>query len=68
MRKQTKLTSRQIEIISELEKGKLYKEISLELGITLGTVKQHIHQIFQKLDVSNRTEAVICWKQEMEDF
>lgn len=62
MRKQTKLTNRQIEILSKLEKGKYYKEIGQELGITPGTVKQHIHQIFQKYGASNRTEAVLNWR------
>ncbi|MBK6823446.1 MAG: response regulator transcription factor [Saprospiraceae bacterium] len=36
----------------------LYKEIADLMGITTGTVKQHIHKIYEKLQVSNRTEAI----------
>lgn len=35
MQKQTKLTNRQIEILSGFEEGKLYKEISSELDTTI---------------------------------
>lgn len=58
----TELTERQIQILSELEKGKLYKEISDELGISLGTMKQHVHKILKKLEVNNRVEAVLKWR------
>jgi len=36
----------------------LYKEIAELLGITIGTVKQHIHKIYDKLQVTNKTEAI----------
>lgn len=52
------LTPREFEILSHLSKGLLYKEIALELGITVGTVKQHIHKIYDKLQVNNKTEAI----------
>jgi DNA-binding NarL/FixJ family response regulator len=52
------LTSRELELLDHLSKGLLYKEIAEELGITIGTVKQHIHKIYDKLHVSNRTEAI----------
>lgn len=52
------LTQREQEILLKLSKGLLYKEIGDHLGITTGTVKQHIHKIYDKLQVSNRTEAV----------
>jgi DNA-binding NarL/FixJ family response regulator len=41
-----------------LAKGNLYKEISITLNISVNTVKQHIHNIYQKLHVKNRTEAI----------
>ena len=58
--KETKLplTPREFELLDLLSKGLLYKEISSELGITTGTVKQHIHKIYDKLQVNNRTEAI----------
>jgi RNA polymerase sigma factor (sigma-70 family) len=52
------LTDREQEILNLLAKGLLYKEIGELLNITTGTVKQHIHRIYDKLQVSNRTEAV----------
>ena len=52
------LTKRELEILEHLSKGLLYKEIALELGITIGTVKQHIHKIYDKLQVNNKTEAI----------
>ncbi|MBK8112123.1 MAG: response regulator transcription factor [Saprospiraceae bacterium] len=47
-----------MELLQLLAKGLLYKEIASDLNITTGTVKQHIHKIYEKLQVSNRTEAV----------
>jgi len=52
------LTKREFELLELLSKGLLYKEIGIELGITTGTVKQHIHKIYEKLQVNNRTEAI----------
>lgn len=52
------LTPRQSQILALLQKGKSNKEIATELGIGLGTVKQHINVLFKRLDVSNRTMAV----------
>lgn len=52
------LTPKEHEVLDLLSKGFLYKEIGDNLHISLNTVKQHIHKIYQKLHVSNRTEAV----------
>lgn len=52
------VTPREMELLQLLAKGLLYKEIASDLNITTGTVKQHIHKIYEKLQVSNRTEAV----------
>jgi len=52
------ITSREKELLEHLAKGLLYKEIADIMGITTGTVKQHIHKIYDKLQVSNRTEAI----------
>ncbi len=56
--KELPLSKRESEILSLLSEGLLYKEIAARLGITVGTVKQHIHNIYEKLQVNNRTEAV----------
>lgn len=52
------LSTREKEIIQLLSTGLLYKEIADCLTITTGTVKQHIHRIYEKLHVSNKTEAI----------
>jgi DNA-binding NarL/FixJ family response regulator len=52
------LTKREYELLQLLSKGLLYKEISGQLNITMNTVKQHIHNIYEKLHVQNRTEAL----------
>ncbi|MEM9722618.1 MAG: response regulator transcription factor [Bacteroidota bacterium] len=52
------LSPREKEVLELLSKGYLYKEIGDLLKITTGTVKQHIHKIYQKLHVQNRTEAI----------
>ena len=52
------LTCREIEILDLLAKGYLYKEIATELNISKETVKTHIHNIYDKLHVQNRTEAL----------
>lgn len=52
------LSAREKEVLEKLSKGFLYKEIADELGISTGTVRQHIHNIYEKLHVQNRTEAL----------
>ncbi|MBK6541455.1 MAG: response regulator transcription factor [Flavobacteriales bacterium] len=52
------LSARENEVLALLAEGLLYKEIGERLGITVGTIKQHIHRIYDKMHVQNRTEAV----------
>jgi DNA-binding NarL/FixJ family response regulator len=52
------LSPRENEILELLAKGLLYKEIADKLSIVVGTVRQHIHKIYEKLHVQNRTEAI----------
>lgn len=56
------LTTREIDLLNHLAKGLLYKEIAEKLNITVGTVKQHIHKIYEKLEVNNKTEAINKFK------
>jgi DNA-binding NarL/FixJ family response regulator len=53
-----KLSAREYEVLTLLAEGMLYKEIADRLGLTIGTVKQHIHRMYEKLHVQNRVEAV----------
>jgi RNA polymerase sigma factor (sigma-70 family) len=52
------LSARENEVLQYLAKGLLYKEIAEKLSISTGTVRQHIHKIYEKLHVQNRTEAL----------
>ena len=52
------LSDRENDVLQLLAGGLLYKEISDRLNIAHGTVRQHIHNIYEKLHVKNRTEAV----------
>ncbi|MBC7744125.1 MAG: response regulator transcription factor [Flavobacterium sp.] len=52
------LSARENEVLELLSEGLLYKEISDKLGISTATVRQHIHNIYEKLHVQNRTEAL----------
>jgi len=52
------LTDRELEVLSLLSKGHLYKEISDMLFISKNTVKNHCKNIYKRLHVQNKTEAV----------
>ena len=53
------LTNREHEILMLIAQGKSNREIADELFITLKTVKTHVSNILAKLDVDDRTQAVI---------
>jgi DNA-binding NarL/FixJ family response regulator len=51
------LSTREIQVLNKVAKGKLNKEIANDLAITEGTVKQHLSKIYGKIGVGNRVEA-----------
>jgi DNA-binding NarL/FixJ family response regulator len=53
------LTAREREVLEQLAKGRLYKEVADQLGIGLGTVNKHVAAIYKKLHVQTRAEAVL---------
>ena len=53
------LTRTEIRVLALLGKGKSNKEIASELSCSVKTIKNHLNSVFQKLGVSNRTEAVV---------
>jgi DNA-binding NarL/FixJ family response regulator len=55
----TKLTHREREVMEFLSKGCVDKEIAQAMGISVWTVHSHIKNIFERLQVRTRTEAVI---------
>lgn len=52
------LSERESEVLNLLSKGLANKQIAVALGISEHTVKFHVSSIYQKLHVTNRTEAV----------
>ncbi len=52
------LSEREVEVLQLMAKGSANKEIAISLSISDSTVKTHVANIFQKLDVRGRTEAV----------
>jgi DNA-binding NarL/FixJ family response regulator len=53
------LSNREYEILDWLSKGSSYKEIGAQLNISALTVRTHISNIYEKLHVHSRTEAVL---------
>lgn len=53
------LTERELEVLFALTKGINYKQISKQLFISESTVKTHVNNIFTKLNVNDRTQAVL---------
>jgi DNA-binding NarL/FixJ family response regulator len=53
------LTAREIEVLELIAEGMINKEIAKQLYISEKTVKNHVSNIFKKLDVSDRTQAAI---------
>jgi LuxR family maltose regulon positive regulatory protein len=52
------LSDRETDILRRVSRGFSNQEIADQLSITVGTTKGHLHRIFEKLGVRNRTAAV----------
>lgn len=57
------LSRREHEVLDGLAEGLLYKEIADRLGISFSAVHKHQNRLYQKLNVSNRSEAIRRWLQ-----
>jgi DNA-binding NarL/FixJ family response regulator len=53
-----KLSARETEILSHLSKGESIKQMASDLSISIDTVRTHIKNIYEKLQVHTQTEAV----------
>jgi DNA-binding NarL/FixJ family response regulator len=56
--KLTELTAREMEVLNLLKRGHSNRAIAEALVLEIGTVKNHVHHILQKLDVTSRRSAV----------
>ncbi len=52
------LTTRELEVLEQLRSGLTYEEIAYNLHISYGTVRKHIENIYRKLEVNNKVEAL----------
>jgi DNA-binding CsgD family transcriptional regulator len=57
-RQDFQLTEREIELLEQLKNGLTYKEIADNLHISYHTVRKHIENIYRKLQVNNKVEAL----------
>lgn len=55
----SRLSARETEILTHLAQGFRYKEIADTLGINVETVRTHLRRIYEKLQVTSRTEATL---------
>lgn len=55
------LSDRESEILNQLSCGASNKTIADSLGITINTVEKHLTNIYKKLKVKSRMEAVLRW-------
>ena len=53
------LTKRELEVLIQVANGMFNKEIALALDISERTVKNHISNIFKKIEVADRTQAAV---------
>jgi DNA-binding NarL/FixJ family response regulator len=55
------LTAREIEVMNNLVAGYTNREIATNLNVSIKCVENHLHIIFAKLRVKNRTQAAIAF-------
>jgi putative nucleotidyltransferase with HDIG domain len=53
------LSRREVEVLKRLAEGKVYKQIAVELALSTSTVRTHLHNIYGKLHVVDRAQAVL---------
>jgi len=61
--RETALTSREVEIVRMVSEGLRNRAIAVRLSISEGTVKVHLHNIYEKLGVDGRLELTLCARQ-----
>ena len=67
MTEQLPLSKQEEKVLVSLAAGNLYKEIAIDLNISINTVKKHLKNIYRKLQVSNRKHATVTLLQKLKD-
>lgn len=57
----TALTKREQEVLGLIAQGLAYKAVAVELGISTATVKKHVTNIYIKLNVCNKIQAIMTF-------
>ncbi len=52
------LTPRQVELLQRVSRGDTNRQVARDLGLSEGTVRKHLENIYARLEVNSRTEAV----------
>lgn len=55
------LTRRELEVLAVLASGRTNKQIARDLGVSLNTIKFHVRNLFQKLGVNSRSQAIAMY-------
>jgi two-component system nitrate/nitrite response regulator NarP len=55
------LTRRELEVLSDLAAGRTNKQIARDQGVSLNTIKFHVRNLFQKLGVNSRSQAIAMY-------
>jgi two-component system nitrate/nitrite response regulator NarP len=55
------LTHREHDLLAALENGRSNAQLAREFGVSINTVKFHLRNLFGKLDVRNRTQAICLY-------
>jgi DNA-binding NarL/FixJ family response regulator len=55
-------TAREKQVLDLMSEGKLVKEIAASLDVSVHAIKKHIKNIYLKMHVQNKVEAVLKWK------
>lgn len=53
------LSDRELDTLRCLAEGMVYKQIATEMCVSISTVRTHLHNIYGKIDVSDRAQAVL---------
>jgi two-component system, NarL family, nitrate/nitrite response regulator NarL len=56
------LTERQLEVTALVSAGLSNKEVARRLNLSEGTVKLHLHKIYDRLGMANRTALAVTWR------
>ena len=58
----THVAPRQAQILALIAEGRIDKEIATRLGVTVPTVRSHLHRFYKDNGIHNRVEAVMKWR------